>query len=407
MSLYIPSTLSKKYSSETLSKARELLSSLVPKCGMPIYTSIDIRDSGNRIVAVDVNLFPAGFNNLAQESLAKAESEIKNFLSLKLKSKSGWKIGLLPESHTNNEGYLKNVFTLSQIFKNAGAELKIAWTGMPIPKAWELKVASDSIVYHPMNEVVEWADALVLNHDLSGGPLAALSSYEKPIFPSPELGWYKRKKSEHFDIAKRVLHLLATKVEIDPSDFLAESQTVGDLDFKSKNDLDRLIFEATSFYEKLKAKNADPFVYIKNDSGTYGLGIWNFSSLEELKDAAKMLQKKFQRGKQGALVKNIILQEGIRTRFEEQSADPMVLEPVIYSVNGSKVGTFLRCAFVENNDKGAELNLNRPNAWFEDESRVQNELDQVRDLYCFVTQLHSVAAAIEDCPCEATFNKNL
>lgn len=402
MSLSKNSPLSKKYDADTLKRARAFLSSLVPKCGMPIYTSIDIRDSGDRIVAVDVNLFPAGFNNLNAESVAKASEEMKNFFTLKLKG-SGWKIGLLPESHTNNEGYLKNVLTLVQILTQAGAEVRVAWTGMPIPKAWELKVAEDKVLYHPIQEVTAWADALVLNHDLSGGPIESVTNFSKSVFPSPELGWYKRKKSEHFDIAAKVLKLVSTKVDINPHDFLAESLTVGDLNFNSKEDVERLIDEAAKFYEKLRNDSDKPFVYIKNDSGTYGLGIWNFSSLEELKGATKHIQKKFQRAKQGAFVKQVILQEGIRTRFVENGNDPVVVEPVVYSVNGSRVGGFLRCGFPENDDKGAELNLNRPNAWFEDESRIAKELLEVRELYCFVTQLHSVAAAIEDCPCEANF----
>jgi hypothetical protein len=63
---------------------------------------------------------------------------------------------------------------------------------------------------------------------------------------------------------------------------------------------------------------------------------------------------------------------------------------------------FLRCGFVEGEAESnyGRLNLNRPNAWFEDETRLSAELPQIKDLYCFVTQLHSVAAALEDCPCE-------
>lgn len=403
MSLLKNSLLSQKYSVETLKKARGVLDALVIKCGMPIYTSIDIRDSGDRIVAVDVNLFPAGFNNLNPEALQKTSEELKKFFTERLKSSGPWKIGFLPESHTNNEGYLKNVLTLIQAMQKAGAEVQTAWTGLPIPKAWELKVAEDKVTYLPIQEVTAWADALVLNHDLSGGPIESVTNFSKSVFPSPELGWYKRKKSEHFDIASKVLNLVASKVDIDPRDFLAQAITVGDLDFTKKEDVERLMDKAASFFDSLKQKSENPFVYIKNDSGTYGLGIWNFSSLEELKGATKHIQKKFQRGKQGAFVKHVILQEGIRTRFVESGPEAVVLEPVVYSVNGQRVGGFLRCAFADNDDKGAELNLNRPNAWFEDESRIAKELSEVKELYCFVTQLHSVSAALEECPCDATF----
>ncbi len=405
MSSSRPSVLSQKYSREQLYKARDVLDSLVPECGMPLYTSIDIRDSGYRIVAVDVNLFPAGFNNLSAHTLEKGAQKFKDFFQKKLKTDAPWKIGLLPESHTNNEGYLKNIQTLSQMLEAAGAEVKLAWTGLPIPKAWELKTGENKLTYLPAAEVTTWADALVLNHDLSGGLLESLKDFSRPVFPSPDLGWHKRKKSEHFDIARKVLTRVAAKVDIDPSDFLTDSVTVEDLSFDKKEDIEKLIEASAQFFEKLNSKpgasDTKPFVYVKNDSGTYGLGIWSFSSLDELKGATKLIQKKFQRGKQGTFVKRVILQEGIRTRFVSADSDAVESEPVVYSVNGARIGAFLRCAFRETNSRAGELNLNRPNAWFEDETRLASELSEVKDLYCFVTQLHSVAAAIEDCPCEA------
>ena len=398
------SKLKSKYSLKTFVDARAALDALVPKCGMPLYSSIDIRDSGDKIVAVDVNLFPAGFNNLSPHSWENASQEFKKFFELKLKNPGPWKIGLLPESHTNNEGYLRNVLALIHIFEKAGAEIKLAWTGIPIPKKWTLKVGESQVLeYLPASEVTAWADALVLNHDLSGGLLESLKDFQKKVFPSPELGWYKRQKSEHFEIARKVLARVATKADIDPEDFIAKANTVGDLDFDKKEDIERLLHEAASFYDSLKGSSEDPFVYVKNDSGTYGLGVWSFGSLEELRGATKLIQKKFQRGKQGAQVKRVILQEGVRTRFITSEPDNNIeFEPVVYSVNGKRVGVFLRCGFSDQHQ--GELNLNKPGSWFEDESRIAEELSDMKELYCFVTQLHSVTAAIEDCPCEQDFS---
>ena len=89
-----------------------------------------------------------------------------------------------------------------------------------------------------------------------------------------------------------MLTRVASKVDIDPADFLADSITVGDLSFEYKEDVQRLIDEAARFFDRLSARSEKPFVYVKNDSGTYGLGIWSFSSLDELKGATKLLQKK-------------------------------------------------------------------------------------------------------------------
>ena len=37
---------------------------------LPLYSSVDIRDSGLKLAVVDTNLFPAGFNNLCEHGLA-------------------------------------------------------------------------------------------------------------------------------------------------------------------------------------------------------------------------------------------------------------------------------------------------------------------------------------------------
>jgi glutamate--cysteine ligase len=402
---FAESILLKKYNPQILDKLIAALRDLVPNCGMPLYTSIDLRDSGSRLVAVDVNLFPAGFNNLSAAAIEKGVSEFRSFLETKLPEKSSWKLGLVPESHTNNEGYLYHLLTLKALLEKAGAELRLAWSGMPIPKPWELKFNQNSLLYHPLSSVADWSDAMILNHDLSGGPLEALKDYQKPIFPNPELGWYKRKKSEHFDIALKVLKNISAKVpQLDIHDFIADSKAVSNLDFSKKQDVERLMAEASDFLEKIKQiksiseKTEKPFVYIKNDSGTYGLGIWSFSTLDELKDATKALQKTFARGKQGTQVRRVILQEGISTRLIVSEGDHVEFEPVVYSVNGNKIGSFFRYSY---SAKGAlgESNLNRPGSWFEESSRYPNDHHQMRGLYTFVALLHSVSAALEDCPC--------
>ena len=38
----------------------------------PLYSSIDIRNSGFKISPIDTNLFPSGFNNISKQGLQKA-----------------------------------------------------------------------------------------------------------------------------------------------------------------------------------------------------------------------------------------------------------------------------------------------------------------------------------------------
>ena len=45
----------------------------------PFYTSVDLRVSNKKIVAVDTNIFPAGFNNLSNLFLKRAGEITKEY----------------------------------------------------------------------------------------------------------------------------------------------------------------------------------------------------------------------------------------------------------------------------------------------------------------------------------------
>src|SRR6476620_8251057 len=71
----------------------------------PFYCSIDLRDSGHKIVPVDSNLYPAGFNNICPEDLRNAPPVLRaqlDAITAAKKPKSVEKILILPESHTQN-----------------------------------------------------------------------------------------------------------------------------------------------------------------------------------------------------------------------------------------------------------------------------------------------------------------
>src|ERR1700716_3214229 len=96
------------------------------KAPPPFYCSIDLRDSGHKIVPVDSNLYPAGFNNICPEDLRSAPGSLKK----ELEERSGdsvRKVLILPESHTSNQNYIENLYYLTQILENAGLETKLGW----------------------------------------------------------------------------------------------------------------------------------------------------------------------------------------------------------------------------------------------------------------------------------------
>src|SRR5579885_2078392 len=69
----------------------------------PIYGSIDLRNSGFKIAPIDMNLFPAGFNNLNPDFLAQTAAAAKKIIQVV--SPYAKKILIIPESHTRNLYY--------------------------------------------------------------------------------------------------------------------------------------------------------------------------------------------------------------------------------------------------------------------------------------------------------------
>src|SRR5689334_22792469 len=67
----------------------------------PILTcSVDLRNAGFKIAAVDTNLFPAGFNNLNPDFYPLCIQAAQNFISQRYPHCQ--KILIIPENHTRN-----------------------------------------------------------------------------------------------------------------------------------------------------------------------------------------------------------------------------------------------------------------------------------------------------------------
>ena len=85
---------------------------------IPIYGSVDIRDSGWKVAVVDSNHFPAGFNNVSKNDESRLSSLLKSHI-LRLNEDCSW-VHLYPESHTRNKGYVENVKTIKRLIEGAG-----------------------------------------------------------------------------------------------------------------------------------------------------------------------------------------------------------------------------------------------------------------------------------------------
>jgi glutamate--cysteine ligase len=344
----------------------------------PFYSSIDLRDSGSKIVPVDSNLFPAGFNNICPEDLRAAPPVFRAHLE-RVCACEGKPVPrtllVLPESHTQNRYYIENLFYLCQIIQNAGFDVRIGWYGeapaFPVPlvsatgkelRALEIRVEGTRL--EALEESGRFVpDLILLNNDFSGGYPERLAAVEQPIIPSPALGWHTRKKSEHFRYYNLLAGEFARLIDVDPWIVQIDTVEVTPVLFDEEKGTDRVAEVAAQMLERLRARHVErgirqaPFVFVKNNAGTYGMGIMVVRDAEELRQMNRRTKHKMTVGKGHQAIDSVIVQEGVPTATLVQR---LPAEPVIYLFGSELIGGFLRT----NTEKGAEENLNSPGMAF-------------------------------------------
>ena len=101
----------------------------------------------------------------------------------------------------------------------------------------------------------------------------------------------------------------------------------------------------------------EPFVIVKADAGTYGMGIMTVKSPDDVRDLNRKQRNKMSVGKEGLQVSEVIIQEGVYT-FE--SINDAVAEPVVYMMDHYVVGGFYRV----HTGRAVDENLNAPGMHF-------------------------------------------
>jgi glutamate--cysteine ligase len=96
----------------------------------PFYSSVDLRNSGCKLAPVDTNLFPGGFNNLNPSFLPLAVQAV--MVAIERHCPDAANLLLVPENHTRNTFYLRNVSHLRTILRQAGLNVRI---GTLIPRS--------------------------------------------------------------------------------------------------------------------------------------------------------------------------------------------------------------------------------------------------------------------------------
>ena len=148
------------------------------------------------------------------------------------------------------------------------------------------------------------------------------------------MGWHNRKKSHHYDALSGYVYEIAAMLGIDAWNLMADWFVSRDKCLDRESCRIELAAEVDEFISKIKDKyselgiNREPVVFIKNDSGTYGLGILSVHSGTELLSLSNRKMKKLMYSKGGVEVENFLIQEGIPTRLHTGDGGPV--EPVVY-----------------------------------------------------------------------------
>jgi glutamate--cysteine ligase len=335
----------------------------------PFYSSVDVRNAGFKLAPVDTNLYPAGWNHLTPEmiplavqaamaAIEKICPEAKNLL-------------LIPEN-TRDTFYLSNLAQLQRIFYMAGLNVRLGSMSndIKVPTTIELpggeKVVLEPLIRSKRRLGLKNFDpcTILLNNDLSAGvPGIVEDLHEQYLLPPLHAGWPTRRKSHHFKAYEEVSKRFGKLLGMDHWLINPMFNQCGEVDFSTSAGLECLRSNTDALLGKIRRKykeygiNEKPFVVIKADNGTGGMGIMTVRDVRDLDNLSPQTQQRMAMAQGGQSVSEMIIQEGVLTNERINSA---VAEPVVYMMDRYVVGGFYRV----HADRGVDENLNAPGSSF-------------------------------------------
>lgn len=336
----------------------------------PFYTSVDVRNAGFKLAPVDTNLFPGGFNNLTAEMLPLAVQAA--MAAIEKICPEARNLLLIPERHTRNTFYLMNVARLVQIFHQAGLNVRLGTLDDTINAPTHIDLPDGSVL--TLEPLVRDRGRLglkdfdpctiLLNNDLSAGiPKILENLHEQYLLPPLHAGWAVRRKTKHFAAYEEVAKKFAKLLGMDPWLINPMFASCGEVNFTDGTGSECLMSNAEALLGKIRRKYKEygiqekPFIIVKADAGTYGMGIMTVRDPKDLAELNRKTRNKMSVIKDGQEVSEVILQEGVPTYERVNDA---VAEPVVYMIDRYVVGGFYRV----NAERGIDENLNSPGASF-------------------------------------------
>ena len=334
----------------------------------PFYSSVDVRNAGFKLAPVDTNLFPDGWNNLtpamlplavqaAMAAIEKICPEARNLL-------------VVPENLTRNSFYLSNLVQLKRVFYQAGLNVRFGSLSSDIKAPTTLDLPTgETILIEPLirtDRRIGLKDfdpcTILLNNDLSTGIPGMLEDLkEQYLLPPLHASWAVRRKSRHFKAYEEVSKRFGKLLGIDPWLINPMFAQCGEVNFAEGTGMEGLSASVDALLGKIKRKykeygiNEKPFVVVKADNGTYGMGIMTVRDVKDLDALTRKNKSRMTTTKDGLPLTDLIIQEGVLTNERVNDA---VAEPVVYMMDRYVVGGFYRV----HAERGVDENLNAPGA---------------------------------------------
>ena len=336
----------------------------------PLYCAVDIRNAGFKLAPVDTNLYPDGWHNLspdtlplavqaAQAAIEKICPEARNLL-------------IVPENGKHSSFYLASLQRLQEVFRMAGLNVRLGSIDPALKRSTSLALPDgEKLTLEPAQRTrfrlgLKHFDpcTILLNNDLAAGAPGILEDLpEQYLLPPLQAGWSVRRKSRHFQCYDEVSKRFGKLLGVDPWLINPLFATCGEIDLHAPDGGECLRTHVDALLTKVRRKYKEygiadkPFVVVKADQGTRGMGIM---TVRDVKDLAALQQpaRKADKGAAPDIPRGeVIIQEGVLTNERVHDA---VAEPVVYMIDRYVVGGFYRI----HAERGVDENLNAPGARF-------------------------------------------
>jgi glutamate--cysteine ligase len=254
-----------------------------------------------------------------------------------------------------------------RILRQSGVEVRVGSLSDEVKQATPIALPNgDELV---LEALVRTGDRLgvagfdpcivLLNNDLSAGipPILRGLDPDQVLVPPLQAGWAIRRKSNHFAAYDRVAGDFAQLINIDPWLINPLFGRCGEVNFHERAGEECVASNVEFVLERMREKYREhgidekPYVVVKADAGTYGMGVMTVHDPEQVRGLNRKQRNKMAVVKEGLPVTEVIIQEGVPTH---EVVDGAAAEPVVYMIDRAVVGGFYRV----HTERGRDENLN-------------------------------------------------